>query len=199
YNRRDFGSLPRSGGSHFPCAAWKIMIAHLCLLSCAFAAAQSGDRTDWLLAPKLHQGQELVYRGAVSEIALGSAVEFNRSYRLEHRVFVLEKSARGLEVAFFTVLRLRLANKIDAGQDQDPSSVRLEIATVDARGKLMPPAGISFAVPLDGPATVECGAFVEFPDERVRIGRSWEVIEDSRPIRIWKLTGLDTINGSRCL
>jgi peroxiredoxin len=63
----------------------------------------------------------------------------------------------------------------------------------------MPPAGISFAVPLDGPATVECGAFVEFPDERVRIGRSWEVIEDGRPIRIWKLTGLDTINGSRCL
>jgi peroxiredoxin len=175
------------------------MIAHFCFFTCALLAVQSPDRSEWLLAPRLNQGQELVYRGTVYEEALGQGVQFTRSYRLENRVFVLDKSARGFEVAFYTVLKLSLPKKPGNPSEQDASSVRLEVASLDLHGRITPPPGASLIIPLEGPATVECGAFIEFPDERVSVKQGWEVAEDGRPARIWKATGPETVNGTRCL
>jgi hypothetical protein len=173
------------------------MIPHLCLLTCALVTAQPGDRSAWQLAPHLNQGQELVYRGTVSEEAHGPGVQFTRSYRLESRVLVLEKSPRGYNIAFYTVLKLRTGGRSDKGLDPEPSSVRLEVVPVDFRGRITSP--FSLAVPLDGPATAECGAFIEFPADYVSLNKSWETLEDNRPAHIWKLAGTDTVNGTRCL
>ena len=175
------------------------MVSHLCLFTCALLAAQPQDRSEWLLAPRLNQGQELVYRGTVYDEALGQSVRFTRSYRLESRIFVLDKSARGFEVAFYTVLKLCLPKKPANLPEQDPTSVRLEVASVDLHGRITAPPGVSLTVPLEGPATVECSAFIEFPDERVSTKQGWEVAEDGRPARIWKVMGPETVNGTRCL
>jgi hypothetical protein len=175
------------------------MVAQFCLLTCALVTAQTMDHSEWRIAPHLNQGQELVYRGTVSEEAHGQGVQFTRTYRLENRIFVLEKSAQGFEVAFYTVLRLRLPARPERGLDSEPGSVRLEVAPVDLHGRIVPPAGVPFTVPLNGPATIECGAFIEFPEEPVSLHRSWEKCEDNRPVQVWKIMGAEIVNGARCL
>jgi peroxiredoxin len=157
------------------------------------------DRPDWLLALRLNPGQELVYRGTVSEESRGQGVRFTRSYRLDSRVFVLEKSSHGYDIAFFTMLKLRLPSAPEKSLEPEPASVRLEVASVDLHGKVVPAAGASFAAPLDGPATVECGALVECPSERISLKKEWETGEDNRPVEIWRITEPDIVNGTRCL
>jgi peroxiredoxin len=177
------------------------MTATLCLFSCLLVPAQSSDRTDWLLAPHLSRAQELVYRGTFTEEALGPRVQFNRACRMEARVFVLDTTAKGAEAAFYTAFKPQGGRPGPAGArpgDGEPaSSVRLELARVEPRGRVA--ADAALAVPLDGPPSVECGAFVEAPTKRVGVGQVWEVSEDGRPPRTWKLVGGEMVNGTSCL
>jgi hypothetical protein len=174
------------------------MEATFCLLTCALALAQPAEQTDWTLGPRLSRGQELVYRGTVTEEALGKAVQFSRSYRLESRAFILDAPARGLEVALLTILKNRSARP-EGVAPGDPSAVRLELVHVDPQGKLTGDANASLAASLDGPATVECGAFVELPRARVTLNKPWVVAEPGRTPHTWKATGTEVINGASCL
>ncbi|HXG13165.1 MAG TPA: redoxin domain-containing protein [Gemmataceae bacterium] len=182
------------------------MLATMCLCGCVLATAQSADRSEWLLVPRLSRAQELVYRGSFSEEAVGRGVQFNRSYRLETRVLVLDVPPQGADVALLTVLRLR-ANRpagpgraASADEDGGICSVRLELARVDLQGRVTPadPA-VSLAVPLEGLPTIECGAFVEVPRSRVGPEQPWEVSEDGRPPRTWRVVGTEMVNGTSCL
>ncbi len=174
------------------------MVANLCLVTCALLAAQSADRSEWLLLPRLGLGQELIYQGSFTEEALGRGVQFDRSYRLENRVFVLDTPPGGVEVAFYTILKLR-SPQTDRGKEPEPSSVRLELAKVSLQGRVSAGPGTSLAVPLDGPATVESGAFVEMPRGRLGLGQTWDVAENNRPSRLWKVLGREAVNATSCL
>ncbi len=174
------------------------MVANFCLLTCALVAAQSADRTEWLLLPRLSRGQELVYRGSFAEESLGRGVQFSRSYQLESRVLILETAPRGIDVAFCTVLKQRTP-KPERGDGPQPSSVRLELAHVDLQGRVFADPGASLAVPLDGPATIECGPFVEAPSGRVGMLRTWQTLEVGRPPSTWKVVGTESINGTNYL
>ena len=202
------------------------MVTTLCLLGCVLATAQpvlpSGPERplppvaaagEWLLTPHLGDAQELVYRGTFTETSFGN-VQFSRAYRLENRVFVLEVTPRGLDVAILTRLLDRPASGIGAfrppggvpkrslgtsGKDElSASSTRLERVLVDAQGRLTAESHASLAVPLEGPPTIECGAFVMVPPGRVGT-RGWTVNEAGRPEWRWAVTGTDMVNGSRCL
>jgi peroxiredoxin len=174
------------------------MVANLCLLTCALVTAQPAERSEWLLFPRLSQGQELVYRGAYTEEALGRDVQFNRSYRLECRLFALGSTARNTNIALYTVFRQRNA-PTQSGIQLEPASARLELANIDPHGRLSAGAGVTLATPLEGPATLECGQFVEFPHGRVTLGQSWQVTEENRPPRAWKVIGAEVISNTRCL
>ncbi len=174
------------------------MVANLCLVTCALLAAQSAENPEWSLFPRLNRGQELVYRGSFSEEAVGRGVQFNRTYRLENRVFILETLPRGPDVALYTVLRLR-PTRSERGDEPEPHSVRLELVQADLHGHLRPDPGVSLAVPLDGPATVECEAFVEVPRGRVSLNQTWEILEPNRPAQSWTVVGIEVVNGTRCL
>jgi hypothetical protein len=139
----------------------------------------------------------LVYRGSYTEETVGKGVQFNRSYRLETRVLVLETRPQGIDVAFYTVLKLR-SPRSDLAEPA-PHSVRLELAGIDLQGRITPEPGVSLAIPLDGPATVECGPFVESPRRLVGAGQSWQVLEADRPPQVWKVIGAESVNGTRCL
>src|SRR5262249_49519382 len=78
-------------------------------------------------------------------------------------------------------------------------SVRLEIVKLDSLGRLTAKPNVSLAVPLEGPPTLECGAFVESPRRRVGLDYSWECGEDGRPLRTWKVTGTELVDGVRCV
>ncbi|HEV3255989.1 MAG TPA: redoxin domain-containing protein [Gemmataceae bacterium] len=178
------------------------MVTTLCLFTCALATAQAGSDTEWLLVPRLSRGQELVYSGSFTEEFVAKGVQCHASYGLENRVFVLETQAQGVDVALFTVLkfqetRARVAGEATAGPQ--PWSVRLELAHVDLQGKVTAAAGAPLPVPLEGPATVECGVFVEMPHSRAGPGKSWDVAEDDRPPRTWRAAGTEAVNGTRCL
>src|SRR5204862_7593968 len=101
-----------------------------------------------------------------------------------------------------TVLRHREAQPRPAptaSADSTASSVRLERAHVTVEGRLVPEAGVSLAVPLDGVPTIETEAFVEVPQTRVGLGRAWYVAEGGRPPHTWQAVGTDMVNGTSCL
>ena len=181
------------------------MIASLCLCCCVLAAAQPVERADWVLVPRLSRAQELVYRGTFTEEASGDGVQFNRTYRIESRVFVLETPPPGASVALLTVLRLRnppgsgVVRAAAPAEDFSLYSVRLALARIDLQGRVTAEAGGPLTVPLDGPPTLECGAFVEMPRSRVGPDRTWEVAEDGRPPRSWTAGSSETVNGTGCV
>jgi peroxiredoxin len=174
------------------------MVVNYCLLTCTLLLAQPPERNNWQFAPRLSRGQELVYRGSYSEEAVGNAVQFSRTYRLENRVMILDASARGFDVAFYTLLRQRPA-RLEHKLDTPPSSVRLEVARLGPQGRLSADPAALLTVPLDGPATSECGMFVESPGGRITLKQTWEVTEENRPVRVWKFLGTEVVNSTSCL
>jgi peroxiredoxin len=175
------------------------MVATFCLITCVLAAAQAGSGSEWPLVLRLSRGQELVYTGSFTEETIGKNVQGTHAYKLESRIFVLDVAPRGTEVALWTVLK-QLAARPQPGQGPvDPSSIRLEPALIDLHGRVSSATGISLTVPLEGPATIESGGFVEIPRARVTAGQSWEVQEDARPPRTWQVAGMETVNGTPCV
>src|SRR5262249_36886489 len=114
----------------------------------------------------------------------------------ESRVLVIDTSSRTNQVAFYTFFRSRNPGA-DKSIEPEPSSVRIELARVSAQGAVMSDAPL--AVPLEGPATVECGAFVEFPRGRILLNQPWAVSEDNRPAQSWRALGAEFINNTYCL
>lgn len=176
------------------------MIATVCLISCALCPAQPASGAEWLLIPRLSRGQELVYRGTVTEESIGRGVQTARTYRLQARLFVLDSSPQGSEVALFTTLKQRAA-KSDANDlglgNADPGSVRLETAQFGPQGRLMAESTTALLVPMTGPPTIEWGAIIEAPKTRVMSNQKWEVIEEGRPARTWTVSGTEMMNGTR--
>jgi peroxiredoxin len=180
------------------------MVATLCLISAALTPAQPVNGSEWLLVPRLNRGQEFVYQGTYQEETLGKSVQFTRTYAIQHRVFVLEKTPQGSELALLTTLRQRREPagrppSDEAATSSEPNSVRLELARCNAQGRLSPGTGTVLLVPLSGPATVECGALIEVPNRRLGVEQRWETAEEGRPPHAWVVAGTESISGTTCV
>jgi peroxiredoxin len=174
------------------------MVATVCLLTCALATAQPAEGGEWQIAPRLQRGEELLYTGTFTEETAGRAVQFSRSDRLELRVFVLDATPLGTDAALFTAVR---EHRPGRGPSKEPAgaTVRLDRAVVSPQGRVAPTAGAWPAVPLDGPAPAETGAFVEIPHGRLGRAQTWETPDGSRPPRRWQVAGSEAVNGTPCL
>jgi peroxiredoxin len=174
------------------------MVITLCLLTCAVAAPQQPAGTaQWQIVPRLSAGEELVYTGTHTEKSAGRSVHFQRTQHLEHRVFVLDATPQGLEMGLLTLVkdqRPRTAN-----DNESTVSIRLERARVSPRGRVTAEGAASFRVPLEGAAPVETGAFVELVSPQLRPNDTWEMLEDGRPARTWKMAGMEAVNGTTCI
>jgi peroxiredoxin len=184
------------------------MNATLYLVGCLLVAGQADYRTepptahgDWLAMPRLTRAQEMVYRGVFTEEARGGQVQFNRAYRLESRIFVLETPSRGAEVAVQTVLKHRdqRPSRPTISSEQPPSSVRLERLHVTLQGQVKPRPGTRLTVPIEGAPTLECGMFVYAPSGRIGPGQSWQGSEEGRPDWLWRATQRETVAGNTCI
>jgi peroxiredoxin len=173
------------------------------LIGCVLVSGQASParapaQGDWVLAPHLARGQELVFRGQYQEQATGGHLEFNRSYRMETRVFVLETEPKEVDLAVFTILRHRDSRPgASVAPDSAISSARLERARLDLRGHLKAEKS-SLAVPLEGPPLIECGIFLEVPGGRIGPDKTWEVAEPGRPTQVWRNTGSEMVNTYLC-
>jgi hypothetical protein len=179
------------------------MVTTLCLMGCVLVAGPAqrtaaADRSEWLLLPQLTKSQELVYRGSYTEDAAGAGVQFHRTYRLETRIVVLDAGAKGADLALLTLVKPQ-TEKSDRGEEVPDISARLELVKLDLQGKLTADAGVSLTLPLDGPPSLECGAFVETPNGRLQLEQSWESSEAGRPVRTWKVDGTASVSGANCL
>ncbi len=173
------------------------MVTVVCLLTSVLAPAQARGGSELLAAPHLSRGQELVYVGSFTEEAIGRGTQFAHRYRLESRILVLDTTAPQTELAVLTSLRTRpLVPPGTAAPDS--SLVRLEFARLTPQGRISLPSSAGGA-PIEGPPTIECGAFFERPLKRAAIGKPWEVAEDGRPPRTWRILGTEMVGGTRCL
>lgn len=176
------------------------MLATLYLFACTLATAQSAatDNADGILTPRLTRGQELVYRGTYHEDSNGDGVQFNRGYRMESRALILETRKQEADVVFLTMWKSKPANP-DPKADPEVNSVQLEKGGVDANGRVSANGGSWLSVPLDGPPTIETGAFVEVPRGPVQVEQFWDVPDGGRPPYRWQVVGFETVGGGRCV
>jgi hypothetical protein len=174
----------------------------ICLFTCLLATGQAPDRGEWLLAPQLQTGLELVYSGTCTEESLVPHVVFQRQYRLELNILTLSAKPKESEIAILTALSQRDA-RVEKGpkgkKTEAPWSVRLDLSRVDMQGQLTGAGGKKLLTPLHGPPTTETGAFVQFPLVRVGKNQSWEVSEEGRPARLWTVLGTESEGGVTCV
>jgi peroxiredoxin len=181
-----------------------LVVTTTCLAVCALTLGQPAGRNEWLLLPQLARGQELTYSGWFTEERINGGVRAQSSYRLESTLLVLggNPAAKKWEVAFLTVLsrRSHLPGQPAGAPPATPSSVRLEVAEVDAQGRVSSRSGAALAVPLEGPPTAECGALVEVPRSFVRAKETtWLTTEPGRPTRVWEVAGTEPVNTTLCV
>ena len=177
------------------------MVTTFYLFVCALASAQAPTpppqpAADSGLQPKLTRGMELCYRGTYTEESPGAQVQLVRTYRLESRYFVLNDNPQGLDIACLTVFRGK-TTRSETVSEHETSSVRLELGKLDRFGKVTAPTESNWLAPLDGPPTIECGAFVPAP-AKVKADQSWETAEEGRPVRVWRVAGTEDAGGGRC-
>ncbi len=171
--------------------------------------------------PRLAKGDDLVYRGTVSETADRGDGRVIKKWSLGVRVFVLDTSDDGTDCGVMTTLspqsddKITQAVKVVTGKEAAiPAStlVRLDLIRVDARGRVkhLRPAGpppLTFdaktptlsptLVPTDGPAAAEYGTFVPLPLTAVAVGDTWDTAEADRPPLVWSANASAVLNGRR--
>ena len=173
------------------------MVANLLLLTCALVGAQNPAPSQVANPIRLERGHELYYRGQFLEESMGSGVQFQRSYRMEVRALVFDSSSKGLDLAFYTLVKKQ--GSTNEHGDSENCSVRLELAQLDPLGRLTAGNSADFLIPLDGPATLESGFFVETPESPLQAGQWWRVGDDRGPDRTWRCLGQEVLNGISCL
>jgi peroxiredoxin len=185
---------------HSPIPAKKLVVVIACLCTGASAAAQPASRNEWLLMPQLVRGQEFSYSGWVTEEFINDGVRCPRSYRLESSFLVLDSSKTKWDVAFLTVLsrQEQRAGQQPVASASAPSSARLELVEIDTLGHVRGKPGVT-TVPLDGPPTAEFGAIVEVPRSAVSPEQFWDVAEEGRSPRTWRVAGAEVVQSALCV
>ncbi len=168
------------------------MKSTLILLSLTLSYGQK-DAGEWTLAPQLAAGVELVYSGTSIEESLLPGVQYSRTYRIDNHLLVLAADGQSHDVAFMTTISSR-----DAGEQPkyNVASVKLELARVDAQGRVKSAGNLSG--PIGMPTLLEVGCFVEAPAVRVGKNSVWETPEEGRPPRSWTVIGSETCVGLMC-
>ncbi len=171
----------------------------LFVIACACSLGQPTSRSEWQITPQLPPGLELVYAGVYTEESIAPNVQFQRHYRLEAMVFVLDAGARQADIAFMTALSERVPRVEPGVKETKLISVRLDVGQVDSQGRVRDGSGAAPLVSLSGPPTVETGCFVEAPPQRLTKNMLWEVNEESRPPRTWQVAGVEAVAGVTCV
>lgn len=164
-------------------------LANGLLMLASLSAQIQETRQEWNLAPRWQPGLELTYRGKVEEQSTAPGVTFQRSYTLEARMLVLDVRRELANCAFLTTL---------GSSPRSAAAARLEIASVEPLGRLIPPNHVSVTPP-EGPATWERGFMVELPRAVLGERTRWMVPDLGRPLKQWELVGPAAVGGTPCV
>jgi hypothetical protein len=173
------------------------MVKSICMLACSLTLGQLVERGDWQLSPQLARGLELVYAGTYVDESLAPNVKYQKTYRLETTLFVLDTGKLHSDVALMTAL-----SEIDGRQpsgSSGPASVRFTLARIDPQSKLRTLDDKALNLSISGPSTLEFGFLAEVPLTRVGKNAFWEVTEEGRPARSWQVAGAEACAGVTCV
>jgi peroxiredoxin len=174
------------------------MAATLYLLGFLLLPAQTADRGDWLLTPRLNRAQEMLYRGEYAEETLDSGARCLRKYKLENRLLVVGVTEHEIEIAGLALLEKK-SMPAEGAPNPQPVSTRLEVVKFDNQGRMLSPNSAEQLAPLDAPPTIDWGFLVEVPKTSVGRGDRWKVREEGRPERSWEVAGQEAVNGITCV
>ena len=176
------------------------MIA-LYLLTISLTQGQTYERPEFPLRVQLTAGQELVYRGTSVEQSLIPGVQHQRQYALEAIYFVHNIGPNLADAVLQTTVSMREPMGPGKQAVMAPGSVRLDLLQIDRRGRLLPigDKDMPLSIPLNGPALLESGAFFETPIVPVNRQAYWEEFEDHRPLRGWRMLGVEAYRGVTCV
>ena len=160
--------------------------------------------------PRWEKGQEIVWRGTFSEAILRPNVRAFRNYEAETRLFVLDISDHGADVALFTSIKLKPDTP---PATEPPPVVRIELARLEPGGQIRlldpnqmiqkpdqrQPGPLPAPVLLEGLPLFEIGMLSAIPGERINFGQTWNVPDSNRPGLRYRLEGTDSVRGLRCL
>lgn len=169
------------------------------LLSCALTIAQPADRAEWQLTPQLTPGLELTYSGTYTDETLVPGAQHQRHYRVDANLLVLDAGVKDWHVAFLTGLSLQNARQPGDKKPTGPSSVRLEQAKIDWLGRVRSLDKKLLDIPINGPATLECGFIVPAPLARVGRNFTWDLTEPGQPLQRWQIVGTESSGGVQCI
>lgn len=179
------------------------MVATIWLLGLVLAPAQlarptppvSGPASEGALSPRFERGGEMVYRGTFTEQAVDLRVRFQRSFRIEARLLVLDAQPRHTDLAAMTIFKDRGPTATGA----TATAVRLEKVRVDGTGQVQSLTAGGLAVPIDGPPSLEVGMFVPLPGGRLKPNQGWESRPPGEPARAWQVAGAEAVLAQNCL
>jgi hypothetical protein len=158
------------------------------ILAAVIAAAPTGSG-DAPLPYRLTVGMELVYAGTHTETVSRTGERTRRTWDLETRILVLPSPNGPSEIAVVTKSTLRTDN----GKPAPPPAIRLELARIESNGAVRFVRPLSLpAIPLEGPPTVDIGAFVASPpDGQLASGKTWDALDERQNVRTWRVEGID--------
>jgi peroxiredoxin len=160
--------------------------------------AQGPDRADWQLTPRLETGLELVYVGTYAEESLIRNVQYQRQYRIDASLLVLDAGLKDFHGAFMTTLSLK-DGKQPFDKKDGPSSVRIELARIDLQGRARSNDKKFLDIPVAGPPSLECGFLVPAPPVKVGRNANWQVGETGQPAQRWQVEGTEACSGLTCI
>lgn len=175
------------------------MLTSICLLSCALTLGQPIDRTERHLTPAFVPGLELEYLGAYIEESLIPHAQYQRHYRLEANLLVLDVGVKSWQAALMTTLRYQDAKQSSDAKAGVPSSVRLEIAKVDWQGRIHDSDKKILTPAVLGPPTLECGFLLTTPQAKIGNMALWDVNEAGLPTQRWQGMGTESVHGITCI
>ncbi|MCS6975851.1 MAG: TlpA family protein disulfide reductase [Gemmatales bacterium] len=175
------------------------MLTTLMLVGSLAAAAQPGERAEWILTPRLVRGQELVYRGTAAEVNLGRGVHFSKSYHIDIRSLVLDAKGDSLELAIQTRVAQQQPTEADRADGTSSGSVRLEVVEVEGTGRIVWPASSPAWFEPNGPCVLEAGFLLEVPRTAVTIGQTWTIEQARQPPLTVKVLGPESLGNLSCV
>ncbi|MGL4553328.1 MAG: TlpA family protein disulfide reductase, partial [Gemmataceae bacterium] len=116
-------------------------------------------------------------------------VRFQRVFRFETRLLVLDATPRGYDLVGMTALHDKAAPAGSAG------AVRVERLSLTPSGRVSP----AVPVPVEGPPSLEVGMFLELPAGRLRPNQGWESREPGEPARAWQIGTTETVLAQSCV
>lgn len=165
------------------------------LLCCLIVSGAGADGREGTLAPRLEQGQELVYKGVVTDTIKGVTRE---NLRMEERICVIRSSPRGLELGILA--NRKSARPTQAGiESASNGTITLEKIQLDPQGKLISPGAENYVLPLDGLPFLELGLFLETPKGPISRDQSWETRDPGRPTLKWRIVESENVGSTPCL